>query len=329
MVSVFSAVRWPQPITEYIGFIAEFFPAGAIGFRLVVLRGALRRASGNVASSTLQRVYDDASRRAATIGLIGIIVGLCLAFYQLPGLAARRHATVSQILMTNRGVELQVGFMVLALIGFALAMGRLPAGWLLATVGFLAELLRNGLVGQWKDLANPLHVLAGGLWIGTLFVLITAGISVVLRDEPAREQRGVIVSDMVYSFSPLALVSAAVLVLFGVIIAWEHLHVLSNLWRSAYGVALLIKLCFVAVVFALGAWNWRRQKPLLGSEPAAIAIRRSATSEVSVAAVVLLMTAILLSIPAPRPPGARGAPPAGAPAGAPPVTAKGGPPGAP
>jgi copper transport protein len=222
--------------------------------------------------------------------------------------------------MTNRGLELQVGFMILALIGFALAMARVPIGWPLATIGFLAELLRNGLVGQWKELANPLHVLAGGLWIGTLFVMILAGISAVLRDEPAREHRGVIVSDMVNSFSPLALVAAGVLVLFGVIIAWEHLHVLSNLWRSAYGIALLIKLCFVAAVFALGAWNWRRQKPLLGTEPAALAIRRSAVSEVSVAAIVLVMTAILLSIPAPRRAGApKTTPgsPSGGPGGAP------------
>jgi putative copper export protein len=314
-VSALSVIHWPQPITEYIGFIGEFLPAGAIGFRYAVLRGALARAHASTESTTLGRVYDDAARRAAIVGLIGIVVALCLLFYQLPGLGARRHLTASQVLATNHGVQLQLGFMVLALIGFALAMARGAIGWPLATVGFLAELLRNGLLGQWRELANPLHVLAGGLWIGTLFVMIVAGISAVLRDEPAREHRGVIVSDMVNTFSPLALVAAGALVLFGVIIAWEHLHVLSNLWRSAYGIALIIKLCFVAIVFTLGAWNWRRQKPLLGTEPAALAIRRSAVSEVSVAAVVLVMTAILLSIPAPRvkKPG----PPATGPGGAP------------
>jgi putative copper export protein len=234
---------------------------------------------------------------------------MALMLYQLPGLAARRHTTVSQLLTHTASVEIQAGFLVLALIGFLLALRGTNAGWVLATSGFLAALLRNGLVGQWRDLANPLHVLAAGLWIGTLFVMIVAGIAVVMRNEVARDQRGAIVSDMVYAFSPLALTAAPVLVLFGVIIAWEHLHVLSNLWSSAYGVALLVKLCLVAVVFALGAWNWRRQKPTLGSEGAAIAIRRSATSEVAVAALVLAATAVLLSIPAPRPPGARPAAP--------------------
>jgi putative copper export protein len=318
-VQALSVIRWPQPITEYIGFIGSFLPAGAVGFRYAVLRGALARSRMGSAGTTMRRVHDDASRRAALIGLVGLVIGLCLVFYQLPGLATRRHVTVSQLLMTNRGVELQLGFMILALIGFALAMRRVPAGWPLATVGFLGELLRNGLLGQWKDLANPLHVLAAGLWIGTLFVMVVAGISAVLRDEPAREQRGAIVSDMVHSFSPLALVAAPVLVLFGVIIAWEHLHVLSNLWSTPYGIALIVKLCLVALVFALGTWNWRRQRPLLGSEPAALSIRRSAISEVSVAALVLVATSILLSIPAPRPPGAGSPPPAGAPASKPAV----------
>lgn len=295
-----SLIRWPQPITEYIGFIGSLLPAGAIGFRYVVMRGALARSEQSGTDATRRRVYSDTARRAATVGLIGIVVAIALMLYQLPGLAARKHVTIGQLLTHTAAVELQGGFLILALIGFALAIRGANAGWVLATVGFLAALLRNGLLGEWKELANPIHVLSAGLWIGTLFVMLTAGISVVLRHEVARDQRGAIISDMVHSFSPLALTAAPVLVLFGVIIAWEHLHVLSNLWSTPYGIALIVKLCFVAAVFALGAWNWRRQKPTLGTEPAALALRRSATSEVVVAALVLAATAVLLSIPAPR-----------------------------
>jgi putative copper export protein len=301
-VQAASVIRWPQPITEYIGFIGSLLPAGAIGFRYVVLRGAIARRQQASADATRQRVYSDSARRAATIGLIGVVVAIALMLYQLPGLAARRHTTVGQLLTHTAAVELQAGFLILALIGFALALRGTSSGWPLAAVGFLAALLRNGLLGEWKELANPIHVLSAGLWIGTLFVMLAAGITVVLRNDVAREERGAIVSDMVHSFSPLALTAAAVLVVFGVIIAWEHLHVLSNLWSTPYGIALIVKLCFVATVFALGAWNWRRQKPTLGTEPAALALRRSATSEVVVAALVLVATAVLLSIPAPRAP---------------------------
>jgi putative copper export protein len=107
---------------------------------------------------------------------------------------------------------------------------------------------------------------------------------------------------MVNRFSPLALTMGAVVVIFGVITAWRHLHVLSNLWSTPYGYTLIAKLCVVSFVFGLGAWNWRRQRPTLGSESAAVSIRRSATAELTVAGIVLLITAVLVSLPSPRPP---------------------------
>ena len=314
-----SLIRWPQPITEYIGFIGSFFPAGALGYRFVVLRGAVARGEGTGMDATRRRVLADTAGRAAVIGLIGTIVAVLLLWYQLPGLATRRHTTVAQLVMHNAGVELQIGFFVLALVGFVLATRGSNVGWWLAAIGFLCGLLRNAFLAQWGELSNPLHVLAGGLWIGTLFVMLVAGISLALKNEVARDQRGPIISDMVYSFSPLALSVTPFLVLFGVIIAWNHLHVLSNLWLSPYGQTLIVKLCLVAIVFALGAWNWRRQRPWLGSETAALTIKRSATMEVAVAALVLAATAVLLSIPAPRVkrPGAPAAPSPTATAGQP------------
>jgi len=114
------------------------------------------------------------------------------------------------------------------------------------------------------------------------------------------------VADLVNAFSPLALVSAAVLAAFGVITAWQHLHTLAALWTTPYGVTLVIKLLMVGIVLALGAWNWRRQRPLLGSESGAVKLRRTATSELIAAGVVLAITAILVSLPSPKPPGAGG-----------------------
>jgi copper transport protein len=162
--------------------------------------------------------------------------------------------------------------------------------------------LSGALSGQWARLVNPVHMLAAGLWIGTLFVLVVAGLAIVLRQEGARERRGPVVAGMVNAFSPLALAASAVLVLFGLITAWRHLKYPAALWTTPYGYALIAKLCAVAIVFALGAWNWRRQRPSLGSAEAAVGIRRSATAELAAAAVVLVVTSLLVSIPAPRAP---------------------------
>jgi copper transport protein len=138
-----------------------------------------------------------------------------------------------------------------------------------------------------------------------LTVLVIAGLTIVLRDAPGA-RRGQLAADMVNGFSPLALTCGVLLVLSGLITAWLHLNPFSSLWSTPYGYTLLAKLSVVWVVFGLGAWNWRRQRPRLGNEEAAGMIRRSSIMEVSIATVVLMITAILVSLPSPRPPPAPG-----------------------
>lgn len=119
---------------------------------------------------------------------------------------------------------------------------------------------------------------------------------------------------MVSRFSPLALAAAGLLGATGVTAAWRHLGQLDSLWTTPYGFALDAKLCVVAIVVALGAWNWRRMKPNLGDEEGAVAITKSASAELGFAAVVLAITALLVNLQSPGPPGP---PPGGGAASAP------------
>ncbi len=160
--------------------------------------------------------------------------------------------------------------------------------------------IRTLLSGRVEQLVTPLHVIGGGLWLGTLFSLVVAGIASVLREPEVKDRRGAVVADLVNAFSPLALVTGLAVVVFGVTLALRELPSVSALWTTSYGVALVAKLTLVAMVFALGAWNWRRQRPSLGSEPAAISIRRSARSELTFAALVLIATSAMLSFPKPE-----------------------------
>ncbi len=105
--------------------------------------------------------------------------------------------------------------------------------------------------------------------------------------------------------NPLHVAAAGLLVITGVTTAVRHLKYLSALWTTPYGYTFIAKLCAVAVVVVLGAWNWKRVKPRLGDEGAAVAIRRSAIRELAVAGVVLLITAMLVSLPSPRLPSAQ------------------------
>lgn len=105
---------------------------------------------------------------------------------------------------------------------------------------------------------------------------------------------------MVHRFSIVGLGGSAVLGVTGLVTGWTHLNPFAALWTTPYGYALCSKLFVVGIVVGLGAWNWRRVGPSLGSEGGALKIHRSATTELVFAAVVLLLTAILVSVPSPK-----------------------------
>lgn len=280
-----------EALTELIGFIASFLAAGAVGFRHVVLRAD---AADEVA------VARRAAHRAAVLGFIGALVtAVMYVTMNLPRIAAKSHTSLAGAI-TSSGPTL-IGAICLALIviGFALALGHVRLGWALAAAGVLIGPLTNLFYGQWLRAVNPVHRLAGGLWIGTLFIMLMAGFTAVLNSDLPPIRRGSIAANMVHRFSPLALIAFAFLGITGLITAWTHLKRIDALWTTAYGWTLIAKLIVVLIVVALGAWNWRRQRPLLGTESAAV-LRRSATAEVIAATIVLVITSVLVSLPSPR-----------------------------
>jgi len=285
---------WHDVARELIGFLASFLATGAVGFRFAVLR-RLRTADG--AESGAAR---SAERRAAAWGTLGAAIVLAQALLALPGAAAHGHTTVAAMLAHARPTQLQVGTMAMILAGLALALVRARAGWWLAALGVLGLALRSGISGRWSGVVNPVHEMAGGLWIGTLFMLLVAGLAGLGRSAVAPARRAALALEMVRAFSPLALASAALLATMGVITAWRHLERLSQLWTTPYGLTLCGKLLVVAGVLALGAYNWRRQTPRMGDEAGAAALARSARTEVMLALLVLVITAILVSLPSPR-----------------------------
>jgi putative copper export protein len=288
-------IHWSEPIAEFIGMIAQFIPLGAVGFRFAAVRNRLGAGDS---------VYADATQRAAQLGLVAIVVQAVQFAMALPRSAARAHTSAGALLTNDLATGAQAALLVIAIIGFALASGRRHAGWPLALVGVVLAPLTGMVSGKWSRLVNPVHRVAAGLWLGTLFVLVAVGLRIVLDQTRTRERRGEIAAELVNGFSPLALTCGMIVVLSGLTTAWLHLNPLSSLWSTPYGYALIVKLCIVAVVFALGAWNWKRVRPTLGSEDAAHAVRRSSRGELTAATLVLVASAILVSLPSPKPPGA-------------------------
>jgi putative copper export protein len=145
--------------------------------------------------------------------------------------------------------------------------------------------------------SDALHVLGASSWLGTLAVLLIAGLPAAMQH--GKSQRRAIVADLANAFSPLALASASLAAVTGVFAAWLHLGGFPNLWGTRYGRTLLVKLAVLGVAALTGAYNWRFVKPSLGSHGATRRLRRSASVEVTVAVVVLLVTAVLVALPTP------------------------------
>jgi uncharacterized membrane protein len=279
---------------ELVGFLSYFAIFGALGFHFFVLRrtAGLRPADG---------AYGAADRRAALIGLVGSILFL----FSLGVAAAgdpQHRPLLDAVIHGGPRILTPLVFGVLLLLAFALSRlpGALPGAWALGGLVGIALALRNITTGRWAALVNPLHEVAASLWIGTLFVLVVAGLPAILRGSGPADRRGPLIAELVARFSNLALGAGALLGVTGVITAWRHLKSWSALWTTSYGYAFDVKMCVVLIVAGLGAWNWRRMRPRLGTEEAAQAIRRSATAELAFAAVVLVITAVLVSLPAPK-----------------------------
>lgn len=289
---------------EYIGFISFFATYGALGFHFQVLKGLRHESTANISGSPVDR----ADRRAAAIGFLGSVLMIGTFLNSLAGQAARKHIGLLDAVSAGGGRTIfQIACFALFFIGFALATQRLRAAWIVAGITGVVYALRNITTGRWFSMVNPLHEVAASLWIGTLTVLLLAGLTVVFTQSVSSDERGQLVADMVYRFSPLALSAAGLLGVTGVLTAWRHLGHWNALWTTPYGFTLDVKLCFVALVVALGAWNWRRAKPKLGDERGARAISRSASTELTFAAIVLAITALLVTLPAPAESGPKGA----------------------
>lgn len=165
----------------------------------------------------------------------------------------------------------------------------------------LAPLTGHAIENPWGTnigvLLDALHQLGGGAWIGTLFLVVAAGYGGT-RTIPD-EERHPLIARLVHSYSPIALAGVATAVLAGVVMALSYLEPLSALWTSSYGRVLIIKVLLLGGTAAIGAYNWRRVRPRLGEASSSRRLYRSATLELTIGALLLGATAVLVGLAAP------------------------------
>ncbi len=286
---------------SFVGLLALI---GATAFRTLVLP----RARG-ISVEIRARM----ERHAAVLGLAASVLVIMGAFARIylesemmsamPGMQTMSMTDMAMHTRWGFALRLELGAAFAALMSFALALRRLYGAWLIAGILTIVLALTPALAGH--AAASPkftslmigsdfLHVLGGASWLGSLFAVMVVGVPLSLTLDGA--ERWSSVASLVNSFSPIALASAAVVVVSGVIASWVHLEHLSALWQTAYGQVLLVKLFLVAIALAIGAYNFRRVQPQLANEIGSARLRRSTAIELSLGFLILLVTGFLTGI---------------------------------
>lgn len=294
----------------YFGLVVTI---GAVAFRgLVVRRGPI----GPEAAA----IRADATHRAATIGMWAARVTLLASALRLLAQSMAMHGDEALALPLVGTMVTQTlwgwGWVaqVLAAIAAERAFHRArrdtaatrasaPTGaWSIATAAVAVLAVTPSLASHAAAaerfmpaavVADALHVVAAGAWMGGLALLLLAG----LPSARAAERRLDAFAGLVRAFSPVALAAAATLAVTGTFAAWLHIGTLQALTSLPYGRVLLIKLGTLAAVAALGFVNWRFVLPVLHSDAGLRRFRRSGMTELAVGALVIVATAVLVALP--------------------------------
>lgn len=291
-------------LARTLSFVGLLALIGAVAFRTLVLP----RARGiNAELPALM------ARRAAVLGFAASVLVIASAFARIflesrmmsamPDMQTMSMVDMAMHTRWGLAVQLELGAALAALVSFAFAVRRIRGAWLVATISAILLAVTPALAGHAASsprftslmiVSDFLHVLGGASWLGSLLAVMVVGIPLSLTLDGA--ERWPSVAALVNSFSPIALSSAAVVVVSGLIASWVHVEHLSDLWQTAYGQVLMIKLSLVAITLTIGAYNFRQVQPQLGNEAGSARLRRSAALELSVGFLILLVTGFLTGI---------------------------------
>ncbi len=201
------------------------------------------------------------------------------------------------------GWWLQV-FGALVVAGSLLRSANNPMRWVIAGVGALLAVAAMPMsghaaavegLGPLPMVADALHVIGAGSWLGTLLALLVAGVPITRT--LAAGNRTAALATLVNTYSPVALSAAALVAITGVFAAWLHIGSIDALWAGGYARVLLIKLGVLALVVGTGAYNWRVVRPALSRGSTDVPLARSAGFELAIGAIVIAVTAVLVATP--------------------------------
>jgi copper transport protein len=321
--SVGGSATSPQPlIARTVMFLAVMIAIGLFVLRFIVARVMVRRVQG-----VRLRALSIAFVIASAIGLLAIAAYLDVS----TALDSLRSVfdvgalvPLFRVTAFGRGyVDMLLCFALFCVAGWtslyldradrphrSVAELAAQAGALLAAAAVLILPGASGHAAQTSPAgltlpADWVHLIAGSLWLGGLVGLLVLWLSL-----PA-DRRVPALSVVVPRFSNLALGSVAAIAVTGTIETIDHMPTLDALWKTGYGVAILVKAGILLAAVAVASGNLlattpglvaARTDPASGRGRRAAGLLRGLVSGETVLVAGAVFVAALLSSLAPPPP---------------------------
>jgi copper resistance protein D len=324
MIGLGIAVR-----TLHLG--ASLALAGLFTFLLLVARPAFQVGKGDLRSAPEH--FDAGLLRLAGLSLVVIFLTAFLGLWVQLATATRRpllqalapDTAWSLLTTTQYGRVWMIRMALMVLLGGVLWLhGREQDGrdwWALRleVVGLAVSILvaqawtGHSATGEGWNLAyrvtaDALHLAASGVWLGSLPALFFLLTRAQRSDDPQAEQ---VAAEATRRFSALGLASMGLLLLSGLVNAWELVGTLPALVGTTYGRLLVLKLSLLLPLLAIAALNLLREKPRLlrsapeqgdpGSRGAIRHLRRNVLGEVLLGCMILVVVGALGLLPPRRP----------------------------
>jgi putative copper resistance protein D len=162
----------------------------------------------------------------------------------------------------------------------------------------------EGIRLVYQVLLDGFHLLASGVWLGGLPLLVLLLSSLERSDDLGA---GEIAAEATRRFSTIALASMSLLMLSGLVNAWELVGTVPALIGTTYGRLLLLKVSLLLPLLGLAALNLLRDKPRLlqavaapervHTAPLLRRLRRNVVGELLLGGVILLVVGALSIMP--------------------------------
>jgi copper transport protein len=290
-----------EHVVRWIWFLGMALAIGALGLRLLVLRGL-------EVPRELDRKIAVAAGLGAAVTLQAGIAAFSLRAEDALQLPFNRflYGDLSPMAATRFGSA----FIAMTL-GFALVLALVYLAWLLDRVVFLVPAFVLALVfvgglslsghdavdpgSSWlTELADWVHIGAASLWIGAL-----ATMALLLWTGAPQLRRAAFLR-----FSKLATLLIGLVLAAGIYLGIVRLPHLHDLWTAGYGQVLLVKIGLVCLALAWGGFHHFVVRPSLDRGDAGFLTRigRSLVGESMVGVAVLLVAAVLVDSKPPSQP---------------------------